>query len=177
MTTNRYPDWTPTAHQRCFRLVWKTALINAVSELFSAFLLWISAFQRWIRLSWKIDENDFKKFGKVLGSRKTRSFGVFQLWKKSFSPKNFFKNFNGNTCRLPHAPWPHVTCITDKQLKYKVLSKKWADKGEKSCKLRFFTSWRLNMTTFEQPWTTLKQLWFSEWQLKETALNGDDFFL
>ena len=92
------PGWSPRANQ-CWTALFqrfykfqrwsalfqnglrKPALISAVSELFSAGFLWISAVQRWIKTNWETDENASCKFEKVLGSRKTCSFGVYQLWK------------------------------------------------------------------------------------------------
>ena len=77
-------------------ILWISALITAVSELFSAGFLWISAVQRWIKTNRGTDENASCKFEKVLGSRKTCSFGVYQLW-KNHSGKIPVKNSNWRT--------------------------------------------------------------------------------
>ena len=108
-----FPGWSPRANQRWTALFqrfqkfqrWsalfqnglrKPALISAVSELFSAGFLWISAVQRWIKTNWETNENASCKFEKVLGSRKICSFGVYQLWKKS-SGEILVKNSNWHT--------------------------------------------------------------------------------
>ena len=108
--THAYPGWSPRANQGWSALFqrfhkfqrWsalfqnglrKPKLISAVSELFSAGFLWISVVQRWIKTNWEIDENASCKLEQVLGSRKTCSFGVYQLWKKN-SGKNSVKNSN-----------------------------------------------------------------------------------
>ena len=102
----------------------RPALISAVSELFSAGFHWISTVQRWIKTKWENDENASCKFKKVLGSRKTCSFGVYQLWKKSFR-RNSSQKFELTHPTLPHASWSHEPCRIVKRLKYRVLSKKW----------------------------------------------------
>ena len=96
--SNGTPGWSPRANQRWTALFqrfhkfqrWsalfqnglrKPALISAVSELVSAGFLWINAVQRWIKTNWETDKNASCKFEKVLGSRETCSFGVYQLWK------------------------------------------------------------------------------------------------
>ena len=186
------PGWSPRASQRWTALFqrfqkfqgWsalfqnglrKPALISAVSELFSAGFLWISAVQRWIKTKWETDENASCKFEKVLGSRKKCSFGVYQLWKKSFRG-NSSQKFELTHPPLPHASWSHVPCRIVKRLKYRVLSKKWTENKAKvvliSVFLLFQTKmWRI-LTSAEQrwirgkqPWTALKQLCFREKQL------------
>ena len=139
--TDGVPGWSPRANQRWTALFqrfqkfqrWsalfqnglrKPALISAVSELFSAGFLWISAVQRWIKTKWETDENASCKFEKVLRSQKTCSFGVYQLWKKSFR-RNFSQKFELTHPPLPHASWSHVPCRIVKRLKYRVFSKKW----------------------------------------------------
>ena len=143
------PGWSPRANQRWTALFqrfykfqrWsalfqnglrKPALISAVSELFSAGFLWISAVQRWNKTNWETDENASCKFENVLGSRKTCSFGVYQLWKKSFRRK-FSQKFELAHPPFPHASWSHVTCRILKRLKWRVLTKKWTEKKSKSC--------------------------------------------
>ena len=108
-----YPGWSPRANQRWTALFqrfyefqrwsalfqnWlrKPALISAVSELFSAGFLWISAVQRWIKTNLETDENASCKFEKVLGLRQTCSFGVYQLW-KNHSGEYPVKNSNWRT--------------------------------------------------------------------------------
>ena len=108
-----HPGWSPRANQRWTALFqrfhkfqrWsalfqnglrKSALISAVSEPFSAGFLWISAVQRWIKTKWETDKNALYKFEKVLGSRKTCSFGVYQLW-KNHSGEILVKNSNWRT--------------------------------------------------------------------------------
>ena len=98
-----------------------SVLISAVSELFSAGFLWISAVERWIKTKWKTNENASCKFEKVLGSRKTCSFGVYQLWKKSIR-RNSSQKFELTHPPLPHASWSHVPCRIVKRLKYRVKS-------------------------------------------------------
>ena len=194
------PGWSPRANQRWTALFhrfqkfqrWsalfqnglrKPALISAVSELFSAGFLWISAVQRWIKMNWETNENASCKFEKVLGSRKTCSFGVYQLWKKSIR-RNSSQKFELTHPPLPHASWSHVPCRIVKRLKYRVLSKKRTENKAKvvliSVFLLFQTKmWRI-LTSAEQrwirrkqPWTALKQLCFREnqrWNSSDSAL-------
>ena len=54
------------------------------------------AVQRWIKTNCDINENASCKFEKVLGSRRTCSFGVYQLW-KNHSGENSVKNSNWRT--------------------------------------------------------------------------------
>ena len=191
------PGWSPRANQRWTALFqrfqkfqrWsalfqnglrKPALISAVSELFSAGFLWISAVQRWIKMNWETKENASCKFEKVLGSRKTCSFGVYQLWKKSIR-RNSSQKFELTHPPLPHASWSHVPCRIVKRLKYRVLSKKWTENKAKvvliSVFLLFQTKmWRI-LTSAEQRWIRGKQLWNSSvWEKNssETALNSAD---
>ena len=166
------PGWSPRANQRWTALFqrfqkfqrWsalfqnglrKPALISAVSELFSAGFLWISAVQRWIKTKWETDENASCKFENVLGSRKTCSFGVYQLRKKSFR-RNSSQKFELTHPPLPHASWSHVPCRIVKRLKNRVLSKKWTKNKAKvvliSVFLLFQTKmWRI-LTSAEQRW-------------------------
>ena len=186
MVINWYPGWSPRANQRWTVLFqrfqkfqrWsalfqnglrKPALISAVSELFSAGFLWISAVQRWIKMKWETDENASCKFKKVLGSRKTCSFGVYQLWKKSFR-RNSSQIFELTHPPLPHASWSHVPCRIVKRLKYRVLIEKWTENKAKvvliSVFLLFQTKmWRI-LTSAEQRWTALNQ--------RKTALNSSE---
>ena len=199
-----FPGWSPRAYQRWTTLFqrfqkfqrWsalfqnglrKPALISAVSELFSAGFLWISAVQRWIKTNWETDENASCKFKKVLGSRKTCSFGVYQLLKKSFR-RNSSQKFELTDPPLPHASWSHVPCRIVKRLKYRVLSKKWTENKAKvvliSVFLRYFYCFRpkcdefwpaLNSAELEE--NSPEQLWnssVSEKNSSETALNSAD---
>ena len=178
-----YPGWSPRANQRwtalfqrfykfqCWSALFqnglrKPALIRAVSELFSAGFLWISAVQRWIKTNWETDKNASCKFEKVLGLRKTCSFGVYQLWKKSFRRK-FSQKFELANPPFPHASWSHVTCRILKRLKCRVLSKKWTEKKAKVVLISvFFTISDQNVTNFDQRWTALNQ--------RKTALNSSE---
>ena len=178
-----YPGWSPRANQRwtalfqrfykfqCWSALFqnglrKPALIRAVSELFSAGFLWISAVQRWIKTNWETDKNASCKFEKVLGLRKTCSFGVYQLWKKSFRRK-FSQKFELANPPFPHASWSHVTCRILKRLKCRVLSKKGTEKKAKVVLISvFFTISDQNVTNFDQRWTALNQ--------RKTALNSSE---
>ena len=184
------PGWSPRATQRWTALFqrfykfqrWSTlfqnglrkpALISAASELFSASFLWISAVQRWIKTNWETDENASCKFEKVLGSRKTCSFGVYQLWKKSFRRK-FSQKFELVHPPFPHASWSHVTCRILKRLKCRVLSKKWTEKKAKVVLISvFFYYFRPKCDEF---WPALNSA-ESEENSSETALNRADFLL
>ena len=147
----------------------KPALISSVWELFSAGFLWISAVQRWIKTKWETDENASCKFEKVLGLRKTCSFGVYQLWKKSFR-RNSSQKFELTHPPLLHASWSHLPCRIVKRLKYRVLSKKWTENKAKvvltSVFLLFQTKMDQNVTNFDQRWTALNQ--------RKTALNSSE---
>ena len=195
------PGWSPRANQRWTALFqrfqkfqrWsalfqnglrKPALISAVSELFSAGFLWISAVQRWIKTKWETDENASCKFENVLGSRKTCSFGVYQLWKKSLR-RNSSQKFELTHPPLPHASWLHVPCRIVKRLKNRVLSKKWTENKAKVVLISvFFYYFR---PKFDEFWPALnsaeseenspEQLWnssVSEKNSSETALNSAD---
>ena len=177
-----FPGWSPRANQRWTALFqrfqkiqrWsalfqnglrKPALISAVSELFSAGFLWISAVQRSIKTKWETDENASCKFKKVLGSRKTCSFEVYQLWKKSFR-RNSSQKFELTHPPLPHASWSHVPCRIVKRLKYRFLSKKWTENIAKVVLIGSFTISDQNVTNFDQRWTALNQ--------RKTALNSSE---
>ena len=163
----------------------KSALNSAVSEiskisaLISAVSEWVNktsadqrcfrAVQRWIKTKWEIDEKASCKFETVLGSRKTCSFGVYQLWKKSFR-RNSSQKFELTHPPLPHASWSHMPCRIVKRLKYRVLSKKWTENKAKDVLISVFLlfqtkMWRI-LTSAEQRWiigkqpcTALKQRW------------------
>ena len=162
----------------------KSALISAVSELFSAGFLWISAVQRWIKTNRETDENASCKFEKVLGSRKTCSFGVYQLWKKSFRRISSQK-FELTHPPLPHASWSYVTCRIVKRLKYRVLSKKWTENKAKVVLISVFYYFRPKWDEFwpalnsaESEENSPEQLWnssVSEKNSSETALNRADY--
>ena len=126
-------------------------------------------------MNWETNENASCKFEKVLGSRKTCSFGVYQLWKKSIR-RNSSQKFELTHPPFPHASWSHVPCRIVKRLKNRVLSKKWTENKAKvvliSVFLLFQTKmWRILTSAQQrwirgkQPWTALKQLCFREKQL------------
>ena len=210
IVSERNPGWSPRANQRWTALFqrfhkfqpwsalfqrfhkiqrWsalfqnglrKLALISTVSELFSAGFLWISAVQRWIKTKWETDENASCKFEKVLGSRKTCSFGVYQLWKKSFR-RNSSQKFELTHPPLPHASWSHVTCRIEKRLKYRVLIKKWTENKAKvvliSVFLLFQTKmWRI-LTSAVSEENSPEQLCFRKSALKQLWFSADFFAL
>ena len=96
----------------------------------------------------------------------TCSFGVYQLWKKSFRRISSQK-FELTLPPLPHASWSYVTCRIVKRLKYRVLSKKWTENKAKVVLISvFFTISDQNETNFDQRWTALNQ--------RKTALNSSE---
>ena len=91
---------------------------------------------------------------------------MYQLWKKSFR-RNFSQKFEFTHPPLPHASWSYVTCRIVKRLKYRVLSKKWAENKAKVVLISvFFTISNQNETDFDQRWTALNQ--------RKTALNSSE---
>ena len=122
-----------SADQRCFKVGLKNQRWSALFPNCSVLVFfWISAVQRWIKMSWGINKNALCKFGKVFWSQKTCSFGVYQLW-KNHSGENSVKNSIWRIHPPPHAPWLHMTCRIVKTLKYKLLITKWTDEDKKLC--------------------------------------------